>query len=214
MILLLSSDLELLGPWGTAIAVLSGLAILIKASIDIYKLGWTAFREKWITPRATRKRMLADIKTMCDGFGTTLDRIEAELKTNGGSSVKDVVNQIRRQVTHIEGWQRYQDEASGNASFKLSPDGYLIYASSAFCELLNADEKDLKYMGWVSKARIGEKNVLLRDLKDAVANKMPLDTTCGFNVDGRGFAELRLKAIPSFAGDELTGFFGKADIIP
>src|SRR4051812_36872621 len=96
-------------------AGLFGLAAVIKAVKEIYVNGWKPTWQKlvaWVLLRRSHKKMLVTLVA-------TVQRIEAQLNTNGGSSVKDIVLRTEKRVEHIQARVRHQDETSPIAIFEL-----------------------------------------------------------------------------------------------
>lgn len=193
----------------TALGVIGGG---LKSIHSIRRHGWQPFKRKllwWKANREARAKLAGDVKEL---IGAT-NRIEAELHTNGGSSLKDFVTSIHSKVEHIQARQRYDDEMSEYASFELDQNGKMIAANAAFCELLDVDEKMLFHRSWWSRVRSGERSLLIRDLLEAIQFMMPLETLLTFNRDDGTTVSLRVKLKPIIrSGGVLTGFFGRADI--
>lgn len=217
--LLTEFDFTALGEWGPAAKVIvAGVTsvgtILVPFIVrDIRKLGWSAFKDKWITRSAARRRTLDELVTVCARLENDIKGIAAELKTNGGRSLKDTVDRIHRKVEYNQGKQRYQEEMSGVATFDLDERGSMTYASSKLCCVLDVDEKELLHRNFISRVRSADRGILIKDLYDAIENKMPLDTTVIFN-KGLTTIQLHITASPFVRpGGELTGFFGRAEIV-
>lgn len=196
-----------------AVAV-GGISAFLKAVKDIYALGWrpayTNFKE-WALRRRTRKTMnaamvsdMAELKTMVSG-------IAAELKTNGGSTVKDMVCRIGNQVEHIQARVRHQDETNDRPIFELDARGHMTFANCAFRNLVNAEEQELSHRTYVSRVHANDRTRFIHELEEAIENKMPIDSTVSIRYDDSGFVTIRLLANPDVRpGGELIGFFGTA----
>ncbi|MEQ1763216.1 MAG: PAS domain-containing protein [Pyrinomonadaceae bacterium] len=192
--------------WGIAFAVLVGAGTLAKALYDLNKYGFQFVKKRYLTPwkasREQQARLLAIV-----------ERWDSEFSTNGGASMKDMLVRIDRRVDYLQAFQRFKEETSNQPSFELDAKGNLTKANAALCEILDVDEKNLLYRDWVSRARQGERQILNRDLEDAIQYKMPLDSPIVFNVGGK-IVPLRLRAQPYVkSGGELVGFFGSAELI-
>lgn len=212
IIFFLQSEPSTWWPYVAFLAITTGISAvagLVKALHTIRTQGWEVFRDKWLTPRRARWRKIEQIGETCNSLTEELKTISSELKTNGGSSLKDFVINIDRQLVHIEGWQKYIDETSGNATFKLGPNGSMTYASPKLCCILDADREELHFRNWVAKVISSDRQMVLRDLEDAIENKMPLDTTATFKV-GNTSVRLHVTATPHVQpGGDLIGFFGR-----
>jgi PAS domain S-box-containing protein len=194
-----------------ALVVVGGLATAIKS---IRGEIWTPVFEKLITPRRKRRKQMYGLVDSVAELTAVVQRIEAEVKTNGGHSLKDTVNRIDRKTEHIFARVRHLDETSVNAIFEMDATGNITFANSAFCEIFDADEHSLLFRNWISRARSEDQQRLLLELKSAIENKFPLDSTASFRIDGKAVITVRLKATPNVrSGGELLGFFGTASIV-
>lgn len=196
---------------GGIIACVLGLSALVSAIKTIRTDGWKAFKDRWIMPRQARRKKIDELVDKFDAMGSKIDRIDAELRTNGGSSVKDMVCRIDCKVEHIQARVRHQDETSDRPIFELDQRGHLTFANCAFRELVNADEQDLTHRSYVSRIHVDDRTRFIRELAEAIENKMPIDSTVKFRQDDRSFVSVRLLANPDVRpGGELMGFFGTA----
>jgi PAS domain S-box-containing protein len=170
--------------------------------------------EKWITPRQTRRRKMDELASTFATFGGKLDEVAAQLRTNGGSSVKDMVMRIDSKVENIQARVRYQDETSPIAIFELDGNGSMTFANCTFRELVNSEEQDLSHRNYLSRVHPDDRTRLIRELQEAIDNKMPIDSTVRFRLDGRKFLHVRLLANSDVRPDgTLMGFFGTASTI-
>lgn len=189
------------------------IGVLVKAVHEIRKLGWEPLKAKWISPLKARRAKIDDLIGAVEGLVATSQRIECELTTNGGFSLKDMVNRIDRKVEYLQARSRYQDDASSQAMFELDAHGELTKANAVFCALLDSDERELLHRNYVAKAVAADRPRLLSELNAAIDNKMPIDTVIAFQID-REVKRLRLHAKPNVrSGGELLGYFGRAEVL-
>ena len=112
-------------------------------------IGW--FFTNVIKPYLTRrKRREQDILKK-------ITEIHAELKFNGGSSIKDAIFDIKNQITHIDtrlnGIQENQHVSmnlQGIAFWISNPKGECEYASTNLCKLLGRNESELMGNAWLA----------------------------------------------------------------
>jgi hypothetical protein len=126
------------GGFVAAVVTIGTLAAAIKA---IRGELWNPFNKGFLAPRRARRLKLLAAADGFDEIVASTKRIEAELKTNGGHSIKDVVNRIDRKVEYLQARTRHQDETNEHATFELNELGNLIFANSVLCDMLNADER-------------------------------------------------------------------------
>jgi PAS domain S-box-containing protein len=198
----------LLGGFLAATVAIGGLAGAVKG---IRGEIWNPFKKGFLMPRKERKLKMAAIVNNFDEVISSQKRIEAELSTNGGKSLKDTVNRIDRKTEHLQARARHQDNHSVRPIFELDASGGLTFANAALCETLGVDEEDLMFRNWVSRVVPEQRQSILREIADAVDNKMPLDAMIRFNGKG-GIVTMHFTAQPYVrGGGELVGFFGTAD---
>lgn len=198
------SALEILGIISAACAALAGF---IKAVKDIKTLGLQPAKEKW-TRFFNRGKELAEIKSMVATLTATGERIESELKTNGGKSLKDVVNATGAAVQKIQARIDHKDEYDLQPIFHLDANGGICYTNCAFRELLKAEEHDLKHRNYISRIVGTDRPRYLIELHDAIVNKMPINAEVYFGPEN---VKVQLSASPNvLAGGELLGYFGTA----
>lgn len=200
----------LVGGFMAAVVTIGGLATAIKA---IRGEIWNPFNKGFLAPRKARRLKLAAVADTFDSVVASQKRIEAELSTNGGKSLKDTVNRIDRKTEHLQARARHQDNRSSKPIFELDAGGGLTFANAALCQMLGLEEEDLMFRNWISRVVADQRQGILREIKDAVENKMPLDTVIRFNGKG-GIVTMHFTAQPYVRlGGELVGFFGTADRI-
>jgi PAS domain-containing protein len=180
--------------------------------------GYKAVRGNVIRPLLTRRKAKNMEKARVEALFTTVERIEssmnmlvAEVRPNGGSSIKDSINRIDVRVEHLHARVRHQDETNPTPTFQLDDQGECTFANTALCELLRADESDLFFAQWYSFVDPTDRAMVMNQVKEAVAYKFPIDITARFRTEGDRVFIVRLKASPHIvSGGVLRGFFGTA----
>lgn len=181
------------------VAFIGGLAGLFKAVKDVYEMGiGPAFKKfkDWIRFRRT--------------LSAKMDAVLAQVTTNGGSSLKDIVLDTASSVQKMKARMDHQDERSPQPMFHLKATGEMCYANCAFRELLDAEERDLLHRDYLSRVHSSDRAILDHEITDAIAKKMPFDVTVKFR-RRTDVVAVRLEASPNVvSGGELYGFFGTA----
>lgn len=203
---------ELIVTIGAAIIAIAGFLTAFK---QIRTEGWQPFWAKvklWFGRGRAQASKIDELFELAAQMLESNQRIESELKTNGGKSLKDVVNATGAVVQKIQARIDHKDEHDPQPIFHLDCSGGICYTNSAFRDLLDAEEKDLFHRDYISRVAATDKSNMLNELNDAIANKMPLDVTVRFNLNGSGRSTLvRLFATPNVVtGSELLGYFGTA----
>lgn len=194
-----------------AVAATLGIGAIATAIKAIRGEIWSPLDEKVLQPRRERRKKIDGVFASIDTLLATTQRIEAELKVNGGHSLKDAVNRIERRTEHISARIRHLDETSPTAIFEMDAAGHWTFANAALCELVNADESDLLFRNWLARIRTADRQRIIAELDSAITNKFPFETTTEFCDDDKQCVRVRLKATPHvLSGGELRGFFGTA----
>ena len=198
------------------ISVIGGIVLIasfIKAVSDIWKYGWAPTAKRfweWIRRRRTRKKMWNDFSQQMETFTGSLARIEAQMTTNGGSSLKDIVLSIDQKVDHAQARLHHLNETNPVPIFELDALGHIKLTNASFRELLDGDDHDLQYKNYVSRAHPNDRQRLEGEIRQSIDNKMPIDSTAEFLVDGE-YVKIRLQATPNIDNHaNLLGFFGRA----
>ncbi len=205
-------------PWYEGVIVAAGVVLgaagLIKAVRDIRQHGWTPFKERWVTPRKTRQRRIDALIDAVEGIRSTVDRVDQELRTNGGTSVKDMICGIETKVENIHARVKHQCETSALPIFELDEAANMRFANCAFRELVNADEIELYHRNYVARMPAEDRTRFLAEIRQAIDNKMPLDSVVRFRTGDTKLVSVRLQASPDVRpGGELKGFFGAASMV-
>lgn len=179
----------------------------IKVVREVSKLGpkqaWVAFKD-WIKERRSKQIML--------------NTILAELRPNGGSSLKDVVLRIesdilsmKPKIEHIQARVRHIDDVAKAAIFELDNEGNMTYANRAFRELVGATESQLYGKAYISRIQASRRRGVEDEIDQSIENCAPIDSEVPFISDGKGYVHVRLEATPNTLPDgSLNAFFGTA----
>jgi len=219
LIQLFGYDLTAIKLLAGAVALLYGLAKVFQAVRDIRTLGWQPFKDHWIAPRQARTKKLDELIGKFDEFqvktDSSLDSIGRELRTNGGSSLKDMVTSIDAGMQKLQTRIDIQDELSPQAIFHLNPNGQMCMANAAFREMVDSEEKDLFYSNYLSRIEDSDSRALEQKITYAISKNMPFDAVVRFKVHGSNETiKVRLQANPSVkSGGTLLGYVGTALIV-
>ena len=191
-----------------------GTSALIKAIADIREKGWGPFRDRWFLPWRDKRRRREELVGIVNEMKETLNTVAAELKTNGGSSLKDMVYRLDGKVDDLKARSRHKDEMSEQSILELDSNWNLRYANCAFRDLVSADENELTHRNYISRIRSDERPRFMAEVRDAVENKMPLETVVNFRLNDNRYLAVRLHLSPDVRpGGELLGFFGTATTV-
>lgn len=202
------------------IAFILGASAVITALIVIWSKAVKPFYEKWIKPvkeveekRVEMKASLDELSVKMSEMDSTLKGVLAELKPNGGESVRDAINRIENKVDYGNAKLRFRDQLTVNPTFEMDAKGNCIFANRSLCDLLDIDESDFLNRRWLSVFESEfEKSHLLQQWLDAAINKIPM--TLNYKVRVKGdLKNAIIRAEPALnRKDELVGFLCLLDI--
>ena len=203
-----SHDLTVIG--GTIITVLLTLGFLAVAIKNI--------RSEWIqpvwnfffAPLIIRRRKITEIIVKVDKLTETTDRIEHEVRTNSGSSLKDSVIRIEKGQEYLHSKLRHTDHISQDCLFETDASGNFVFVNRALCELLGVESSDLLNRAWLMRIEPEKREKVKNEWREAIENKISLDSR-QMMIDGRDglVYEFRIHAQPNINGaGVLLGFFG------
>lgn len=105
------------------------------------------------TQVATVKADVKGLEEKVESVSSRVKKMEPvidELKPNGGSSIKDVINQLMERVTILDGRHHARFDGDGLATYECGPDGMCTYASAALGELYGMSPEQFTGNGWLS----------------------------------------------------------------
>lgn len=110
------------------------------------------------------------IMCILDNQNEKLDHLVSEVKLNGGSSIKDMLNNLVLSVCTEEDTRRSMFSSSV-AFWEASPDGKFIYVSDKLSEYLGLHPQDAIGHGWVTSI-LGEDRIRVqRSYQDSVKDQ-------------------------------------------
>lgn len=185
-----------------------------------------SFRESW--------SMIATKVARVDAMSQSLQRIEDELRPNGGGSLRDLVARIDRRLSTVEVDARLQREmqraiASSPANaglLEMNSAGECVWASSEWLRLAKVTLHDVIGWGWVNALHQYDRERVLSEWPTAVEQKRVYTDTlrlcrlmcnpprdfCDAESQGpRGCATVRYTATPVFGdGHSIIGYVAVA----
>lgn len=98
--------------------------------------------------------------------------IEAETKTNGGSSIRDALNRIeKRQLIQEQRVLFIFDFFNEFGTFEGDPEGHCIRCSVKFCDFFDKNQDELIGNSWVNNIHPEDRDRVFKEFKDAVNQK-------------------------------------------
>lgn len=208
--------LELTDFWDVfylVIGFLLGASAVIGAVTVIWTKVARPFYINWIKPIQEANIHRSAIQESIVKMQTDVESIAAELKTNGGESLRDAICRIETKVDYGNSKLRFRDQLSVNAVFEMDAHGNCIFANRALCNLLDIDESEFLDRRWLAKiANQDDKSHLLQQWIDAAFNKIPLNLEYKFQIEGQ-IKVASIRAEPALdRKNELVGFMCLLDL--
>lgn len=126
-------------------------------------------------------QLYRDIKSFGKNINTTIrqvneiypivNKLNEDLKPNGGSSLRDAIDRIDRRVALSEQRSRYFAEHPGEISFETDVDGNTIWVSKGWEEVYGVSRDDAKGRGWINGVHPDDREDVVREWYNAIQDK-------------------------------------------
>lgn len=174
------------------IVKLGGVAVALGA---LYKYIWRPFKK--------------NVLDKLNDFYNKVNYITAELKPNGGNSLRDQVNYIKRTVEKIDQRQLNFFHFDPHGIVETDATGNLIWANRAFLDLVRRHPEEVHAQGWRNCIAEFDRERVVKEWQAAVADSRDFFTRCVY-IDSFG-QEIRIEArylAMRSASDKLIGHLG------
>tara|TARA_Y100000004_G_C8943518_1_gene425207 strand:+ start:1761 stop:2399 length:639 start_codon:yes stop_codon:yes gene_type:complete len=124
------------------------------------------------------KKFLKPIIKLCqnqDFFKESVEEIRKELQTNGGSSLKDTIIDMKDTVHRIDRRQKIIEQRtkaalhySNEALFETDIAGRLIWSNAHFCKYVKDNPSNMTGFDWLSMIKENERDELLNEFLSCV----------------------------------------------
>lgn len=124
------------------------------------------------------KKFLKPIVKLCSNqefFKESVEEIRKELKTNGGSSLKDAIIDMRNTVHRIDKRQKIIEQRtkaalhySNEALFETDIAGRLVWSNAHFCKYVKDNPANMTGFDWLSMIKEEERDELLNEFLSCV----------------------------------------------
>lgn len=142
-------------------------------------------------------------------FIPTIERIDYELKPNGGSSVKDAINRIESKINLQDQKVLALIKSMPYGTFISDSDGNWTDVNLTLCRITGRTESELEGRDWLNWIDEKHKSGVILEWERAIKNKMVFDVEVNYSNPTGEYIPLR------FSGnqlknekDELVGYFG------
>ena len=110
-----------------------------------------------------------------DLFIESVEEIKKELKTNGGSSLKDAIIDMKDTVHRIDRRQKIIEQRtkaalhySNEALFETDIAGRLVWSNAHFCKYVKDNPNDISGFDWLSMIKEDERDELLKEFLSCI----------------------------------------------
>jgi PAS domain-containing protein len=143
---------------------------------------------------------------------TDVNFLVKELKPNGGSSIRDAINRIDRKLSAIDFSQKtHWNLDTKKPIFITDGDGMLVWANTAFLNIVSRPLEDLLGNGWQNSIHQDDRNNVRVEWSSACKESRPFDFVFRvFKYEQNESFYIRCSA----RGDSSTGFIGILEIFP
>ena len=124
------------------------------------------------------KKFVKPIIKLCqnqDFFKESVEEIRKELQTNGGSSLKDAIIDMKDIVHRIDRRQKIIEQRtkaalhySNEALFETDIAGRLIWSNSHFCRYVKDNPNDVSGFDWLATIKEEERDELLKEFLSCI----------------------------------------------
>ena len=104
-----------------------------------------------------------------------LARIEGQLLTNGGGSLRDKIDATHRLVLIAAARSRFLIAESSHATYECNLDGQCTYASPALCAMFGLTEHEMMGNGWQQAIKEEELQTVRESWKRAIDQDFPYE---------------------------------------
>ena len=124
------------------------------------------------------KKFLKPIVKLCqnqDFFKESVEEIRKELQTNGGSSLKDAIIDMKDTVHRIDRRQKIIEQRtkaalhySNEALFETDIAGRLVWSNAHFCKYVKDNPNDVSGFDWLAMIKEEDRDELLKEFLSCI----------------------------------------------
>lgn len=148
------------------VAVAAALAVLWKPIVTGIKKMIQLYRDM----KSFGKNINTTIKQVNEIY-PIVNKLNEDLKPNGGSSLRDAIDRIDHRVALSEQRSRYFAEHPGEISFETDVDGNTIWVSRGWEAVYGVSRDDAMGRGWIGGVHPDDREDVVREWYNAVKDK-------------------------------------------
>ena len=202
--------------WLELTAVIAAIAIFW-GQLKVMVKGF--FKIVWVL--LMKPKEIVDFFTSLTKMVQTVELISKEFKNNGGSSMRDAVDFLKKDLKEIRrdmAISRQRIRASYDVQnigfFETDLEGKCMYVSKKWCDLSGILSKDALGHGWRNAIAEHDRQRVIDEFTNSVIDRRDFDTIYDIvNRDGK-FTKVHGQATPVYGHDsEIVAFIGTIKIV-
>lgn len=184
----------------------------IGAALTVWKLGkgiWSVCKAYYQLPES-----LKVIQEQVQKNGEQIAKIESEMRTNGGSSIRDALNRIEEELFLRKQKIFLGLDAAGDVGiFETDSHGECTWISAGYTKMTGKNLEECSGQNWVYVIYEDDRSKVVEQWKTAVSDKRIFEETYRLQKDGIPFL-VKCRAFPIFKKDHsVAGYLGVLKII-
>lgn len=102
------------------------------------------------------------------------DNALMELQNNGGSSMKDRIDSMSKDIKVMKITQEADIQLNSDARFQCSPDGNCIMVNDSLCRLFGGSKEELLGIGWLNFIEPEEREDVIEAWREALKSNLEM----------------------------------------
>lgn len=170
-----------------------------------------AFAAMWAILKYGKKAYVSIVEYL--SAPTKISYIESQLKTNGGSSIKDAIARIEQRQIAAEQRSLYIIDADGiSGAFETGADGKWIRGSMGLSRLLSRSFEEIADNNWIQIVAEEEREEVLKSWESAIEHKTIFNKKFTIIIREKPH-KVNCAAFPMVLKKDLIGYFGIIKLI-
>lgn len=145
-----------------------------------------------------------------ESLPTLLDMAQ-NFRSNGGSSLSDVIQRIDRKLDMNDAWNRIVVNLAVSAYVEFDSEGRCSWVSERFCRMTGLMPSSVKVNGWINAVTEADRARVMTAWTEAIDQQRDFDTF--FELTSGERVHMMCRAARSFKGS-LLGYIGTLDPAP
>lgn len=154
------------------------------------------------------------VPTLCKNIDESLKEIRAELRPNGGSSLKDAINRIERRQILYEGRNKALLMNIHYPIFETDIEGNCVFVNNAYCMMTGRDFDTSRNNGWMTSVAKEDRESVYKAWNCSIEEGIEFDETYTIiHADGTRYS-VRCNTVRMFDEQrKLLGYMGFITIL-